>query len=223
MHFKRTLFFLLFLMLFLFPDASLAWDGLLGERLRAGPDETQAQLWETFALRWERVLQDERERPVFAPGGEADFPPRYKGFWKETLAALRGNDAVETVSAVCAFMDTQFAHAPDMKVYNRPEHWASPAEMAAKGAGDSEDLAFIKYFALRSLGFAAEDLRLLLVDLPEEKETRDVLLAVRVEGATYLQDSAFRPAGLLLRVDEAMTRRYKLLTAFNEDGVWFYR
>jgi predicted transglutaminase-like cysteine proteinase len=222
---KLAVFISLLCMPLLFPEASFAWDTLMGAHADTVADEQQAQLWQHFAPRWKRVLRKERERPVFAPGGRADFPPRYAELWKNALAALEGKDEMAIVSAVCGFMDTQFARTPDMKAYNRPEHWASPAEMTAKGAGDSEDFAFIKYFALRSLGFKAEDLRVLLVDLPEGRgdETRDILLAVRIKDAIYVQDSTFRPAGLLLPANGNMTTRYRPLAAFNEDGVLFYR
>lgn len=45
-----------------------------------------------------------------------------------------------------------FGYLSDGYLWERPDHWASPVEFLARGAGDCEDFAIAKYFALRSLG-----------------------------------------------------------------------
>ncbi|MDR2573439.1 MAG: transglutaminase-like cysteine peptidase [Desulfovibrio sp.] len=195
----------------------------MGASISAEGDKIQTRLWRNFAPRWERILRQEQERPVFTSGGQADLPPKYRRLWENMLVTFRGKDEMFKARAVCGFMNTQFHSASDMELYKRPDHWAAPAEMIEKGAGDSEDFAFIKYFALRSLGFKADDIRLLVVDLPGEAETRDVLLAVRIKDKMYIQDFSFRPADLLLPVSDAMAKLYKPVAAFNEEGVWYYR
>jgi predicted transglutaminase-like cysteine proteinase len=140
------------------------------------------------------------------------------------LAAVRDKDAMTKARAVCGFVNTQFHSATDMELYNFPDYWAAPVEMTDKGAGDSEDFAIIKYFALRALGFSADDIRLLIVKMGSgSRATWSALLGVRVDGNFFVQDFDFRPADLLLPANEAMSRLYHLTIAFNEDGVWYYR
>lgn len=51
----------------------------------------------------------------------------------------------------------------DQTVWGQPDYWASPLEMFGKGAGDCEDLAMAKYFALLAQGLPESSLRLVYV------------------------------------------------------------
>lgn len=53
----------------------------------------------------------------------------------------------------------------DREAWGTDDHWATPQELAARGAGDCEDLAIAKYFALLERGVPEAQLRLLLVRL----------------------------------------------------------
>lgn len=43
-------------------------------------------------------------------------------------------------------------YAPDIKVYNKKDYWATPYEFLGKDQGDCEDYVIAKYFALKYLG-----------------------------------------------------------------------
>jgi predicted transglutaminase-like cysteine proteinase len=45
-----------------------------------------------------------------------------------------------------------FAYRSDRALWKRPDYWASPVEFLDQRAGDCEDFAIAKYFALRALG-----------------------------------------------------------------------
>ncbi|MDR1776639.1 MAG: transglutaminase-like cysteine peptidase [Desulfovibrio sp.] len=214
---------LLALLLCAAPREVPAWDHFMGAQLAAEPDTHQKRLWRNLESRWKKVLEGEKNDPIFAPGGKAKFPQRCQTLWDKLTAALP-KDNLRKAREVCGFLNTQFAANTDKNLYGVPEKWASPAEMVAKGGGDSEDFAFLKYFALRSLGFAADDLRLLIVELPGggNAERWDVLLAVRINGLYYIQDFTFRPADLLMPANDALAKHYKLSIAFNEDGASYY-
>jgi predicted transglutaminase-like cysteine proteinase len=51
----------------------------------------------------------------------------------------------------------------DWAQYGYADFWASPLQTLSSGAGDCEDYAIVKYVALRHLGIAPNDLRLLIV------------------------------------------------------------
>lgn len=52
----------------------------------------------------------------------------------------------------------------DSEQYGIRDLWATPLQMFASRAGDCEDLAIAKYAALRKLGYAETDLRLIIVN-----------------------------------------------------------
>ncbi len=91
-------------------------------------------------------------------------------------------------------------------------HWSTLLEFLKRG-GDCEDYAVAKYFLLRELGFAAEDMRVLVT---YEKSARDyhAVLAVRRDN-----DSSW-----LLESDNTIVkgnqRRYRFIYALNEEGIW---
>lgn len=53
--------------------------------------------------------------------------------------------------------------APDQAVWGRPDYWATPRELLARGHGDCEDYAVAKFFALQRAGIRADRIRLVVV------------------------------------------------------------
>jgi len=66
--------------------------------------------------------------------------------------------------------------------------WATPVETAARGAGDCEDFAIAKLWLLRSIGYTADQLQLVVL-----KDTRHnvyhAVLAVHLNGQSYILDN----------------------------------
>jgi predicted transglutaminase-like cysteine proteinase len=56
-------------------------------------------------------------------------------------------------------------YATDVTLWQSEDYWATPAEFTAIAAGDCEDYALAKYFALRELGMPADKLRITYVRL----------------------------------------------------------
>lgn len=54
----------------------------------------------------------------------------------------------------------QLKRVSDARQWGADDYWTTPDELLRAGAGDCEDLAIAKYFALRELGVPAERLRL---------------------------------------------------------------
>jgi len=74
----------------------------------------------------------------------------------------------------------------DKVQYGVDDKWASPLMTFTSGRGDCEDYALAKYAALRAAGFAPDDLRLLIVRLPQ---TDHAVLSVRHEGRWLILDN----------------------------------
>jgi len=75
------------------------------------------------------------------------------------MHALGDSSVNEQLERVNRFFNA-FAFRSDAQLWGVQEHWSTPAELLKTGAGDCEDLAIAKYFALRRLGFPVDTLRI---------------------------------------------------------------
>ncbi|MBW7948110.1 MAG: transglutaminase-like cysteine peptidase [Pseudorhodoplanes sp.] len=78
--------------------------------------------------------------------------------------------------------------ASDAAQFGVPDRWSPPLVTLSAGRGDCEDYALAKYLALREAGFAASELRLVIVRLPLSGIDHAVL-AVRHEGRWLILDN----------------------------------
>jgi predicted transglutaminase-like cysteine proteinase len=76
----------------------------------------------------------------------------------------------------------------DLTQYGVVDLWATPLMAFKSNAGDCEDYAIAKYVALHEIGFADDDLRLLIVHLRATNEDHAVT-AVRYEGEWLILDN----------------------------------
>jgi predicted transglutaminase-like cysteine proteinase len=76
----------------------------------------------------------------------------------------------------------------DMAQHGVPDLWSAPIATFTSGRGDCEDYAIAKYFIMRHLGVAAEDLQLVLV---HDKVVRQdhAVLSVRQDGRWIILDN----------------------------------
>jgi predicted transglutaminase-like cysteine proteinase len=109
-------------------------------------------------------------------------------------------------------------YATDQMLWKSDDYWATPAEFAAVAAGDCEDYALAKYFALRELGMQADKLRITYVRLLREGrlENHMVLAYYPKPGAEpWVMDNLEKR---FMRAGERpdLTPVY----SFNDDRVW---
>ena len=195
------------------------WNKVLGAGLQGAADEMFEKY---FAPRWRQVMETERADPLFKPGGVANLPRPYMDFWKNLMKQVPTMSSLEKLRAISGFVNVQLNGKPDQVSYGLGEYWAPPREFVKNHGGDCEDFAICKYFALRGLGFAAGDLRLLLVEIPSHNNRWHALLAARINGEIYIVDNNFQPRDLALP-HERLSGLFVLRYAFNEDGAWLYK
>jgi len=91
-------------------------------------------------------------------------------------------------------------------------HWSTLLEFLERG-GDCEDYAVAKYFLLRELGFAAEDLRVVVSYDRSVRAYHAVLAVRRDDGRAWL-----------LELDDTIVKaaqgNYRFVYALNEQGIW---
>jgi len=76
----------------------------------------------------------------------------------------------------------------DWAQYGYAQFWASPLQTLSSGAGDCKDYAIVKYAALRELGIAPSDLRLVIVR-DDQRQAEHEILAVRYEQNWLILDN----------------------------------
>ncbi|MCD4758089.1 MAG: transglutaminase-like cysteine peptidase [Arcobacteraceae bacterium] len=84
--------------------------------------------------------------------------------WDQMLQSAKGKNTLEKLKIVNDFFN-QITYKRDSVHWKQNDYWASPFEFLGTGAGDCEDYAIAKYFALRQLGIPDEKLKITYVTL----------------------------------------------------------
>lgn len=134
------------------------------------------------------------------------------------VAAARGLGAEQQADAINAWFNERLDWREDALVWSRPDYWASPLEMLAKGAGDCEDLAMGKYFAMLAVGVPEAQLRLVYVRaMIDGRPQAHMVLAWTPKGESdpWILDN------LNPRRQRAGTRTdLQPVFSFNTEGLW---
>jgi predicted transglutaminase-like cysteine proteinase len=101
----------------------------------------------------------------------------------------------------------------DWAQYGYADYWASPLQTLSSGAGDCEDYAIVKYAALRELGIAPGDLRLVIVQ-DSMHQAEHAVVAVRDEQKWLILDNR-----TMAMLDAEQARYYYPLFVMDYRGI----
>lgn len=166
--------------------------------------------------RWRSILAQDPGRYFDAcVEGPICAAPLHKAF--EAIAGKRGPGlSLEMLRDVNAAVNRAIAFRSDDLVWGAQDYWASPAETAAKGAGDCEDFAIAKFGMLRALGVPSSMMRIAVVkDL--RKNIGHALLVVRAGDVSWILDNQAPD----VRPDTAVTG-YMPLYTLGVDSAWIH-
>ncbi|MEM7749497.1 MAG: transglutaminase-like cysteine peptidase [Pseudomonadota bacterium] len=107
--------------------------------------------------------------------------------WLSGLERYRLLSPVAKLQAVNSYAHRVADYTTDSANYRSHDYWATPTEFL-QGVGDCEDFAIFKYESLLRLGFAQEDVRLVIVK-DDRRKLFHAVVAVQVSGRTYIMDS----------------------------------
>jgi predicted transglutaminase-like cysteine proteinase len=85
-------------------------------------------------------------------------------------------------------VNSAMTYRSDRAIWGVGDRWATPVEMARKGAGDCEDFAIAKYWLLRSLGVADDKLQMVVLQDTRRQLFHAVLVVHTVSGAYVLDN-----------------------------------
>ncbi len=113
---------------------------------------------------WARVLSKmEQERGSFHACLNDPAACKTAGLksWREVATAAKGQPRLEMLKTVNQYFN-RWPYKIDQELYGVSEFWASPKEFM-KRSGDCEDYSIAKFFILRDLGLANEEMRLVIL------------------------------------------------------------
>jgi predicted transglutaminase-like cysteine proteinase len=105
--------------------------------------------------------------------------------------------------------------ADDWFLYGVDDFWSAPLATLGVGAGDCEDYAILKYAALRELGVALDDMRIIIVR-DTRRRTNHAVLAVRDDKQWLILDNR---TFVMAKVDDV--RHYFFLVILDQGGTRF--
>lgn len=198
----------------------LAATMILAGALLAAPGAALAEAWKVTKIDYPpdvlaHLKSVKSDAAVTSPKLEtSDAPPvrRYREFL-DRLAARKGSQ-LDQIKAVNTYVDTHVRQKPDLELDG--DIWAAPLQTLLTG-GDCEDVALVKYWGLKRLGFDPKDLFLVMgMTLLTHPPEGHALLAAR------LPDGSFQVMySLVKKVEDARTLSYfEPAYALNENGFW---
>jgi predicted transglutaminase-like cysteine proteinase len=150
-----------------------------------------------------------------APCTETAFNRCHLRRWQTFLSGLEEIDRMSQVKAVNHFFN-RHRYIIDPKNYGVLDYWASPFQFMTRD-GDCEDYAITKYFSLRSLGFSAESMRIVVLqDL--NLQTAHAVLAVYMGKKIFVLDNQIPTV-----VEASAILHYRPIYSINEKHWWLHR
>ncbi len=139
--------------------------------------------------------------------------------WDQMLESARDKETLNKLKIVNDFFN-KIRYKRDLDHWHKRDYWASPFEFLGSGAGDCEDYAIAKYFALRELGIPDEKLKITYVKLKSRYK--------KYEEAHMVLNYYHKPNSVPVVLDN-VNKKLKLATAredlkpiysFNAVGLW---
>jgi predicted transglutaminase-like cysteine proteinase len=166
----------------------------------ARADEPPPRLWGSIEFKavslaalpqWVAVLHRiEKERAAYAACDkeirDCAFPAL--AAWRAKIRAVKGLDQKTQLLEINTFVN-RWPYREDQANYGVADYWASPMEFL-KVSGDCEDYVITKYVTLRTLGYSADQLRVVVVQ-DTLRNVAHAVLAVYSGHDILIMDSLF--------------------------------
>jgi predicted transglutaminase-like cysteine proteinase len=130
----------------------------------------------------------------------------------------RSRNGLARIGVINRAINLAIVATPDIVQWHVADHWSAPLETFTTGRGDCEDYAIAKYVALRAAGFAADDVKLVVLrnaaKAENAKAENHAVVAVRLEDGWVILDNRW-----LALVRDAEMGRATPLFVLDDSGV----
>ncbi len=157
------------------------------------------------------IDRDSAEIEVCRQGGSCSRPDVMK--FVAFLTGVADQSPDSQLEAVNDYFN-RLPYTTDISTFGIEDVWQSPLSFIA-GSGDCEDYAIAKYAALKLLGFAEQDLRVVVL-LDESRGMHHAVLEVRKGDRSLVLDN------LSADVESVMNDAYQPIYALNRVDGWIY-
>jgi predicted transglutaminase-like cysteine proteinase len=164
---------------------------------------------------WSSLLSRmSKETALYAAcrNGSSNCPPRMQR-WQKLIQSVRSVSRLQQLKRLNPAINGMASYADDSAIYGTRDYWASPGEFL-KGRADCEDYAVVKYFSLVQLGFAASQLRIVIVK-DTKRRVLHAVLTVELDRKVYVLDSLQSQP-----VEEQFVLKYEPISSINTQGRW---
>jgi len=139
--------------------------------------------------------------------------------WDKMLEkAKRSKKTVKKLKTVNDFFN-KMKYMSDIKVWKKKDYWAAPFEFMGVGAGDCEDYAIAKYFALIAIGIPDKKLKITYVKLKHKNGRLEAHMVLnyyhKPTSTPIVLDSANKTLQLASK-----RKDLKPIYSFNASGLW---
>ncbi|HOT83739.1 MAG TPA: transglutaminase-like cysteine peptidase [Candidatus Defluviicoccus seviourii] len=136
--------------------------------------------------------------------------------WAKIVDTARTKQRGEQIAFVNSALNRLLPYRSDRDNWGVEEYWASPGESLARGGADCEDYVILKYWTLRALGFADDDMRVVALK-DRYRNFNHAVLIVSFNGSWLVLDSRYARVRF-----EADLPNYQPIYTFNVSGQWAY-
>lgn len=185
--------------------AAIALGSMAPSTAHAGPDQNSAQVTADFVSSQSatsNILNSQGRSPTWSTTVKSSSKQRHADF--DSMIHSSKNLSFEgKVNAVNTFFNKNIAYETDRRAWSQEDYWATPQETLSKGAGDCEDFAIAKYFALEKLGVPQSNMKITYVKSTNFREAHMVLLASKDGGKNpvVLDNMTMQTLPLSKRID----------------------
>lgn len=141
----------------------------------------------------------------------SDFIPQWVNFIKD---AKKIKDKQALLNSVNSFFN-DWEYILDIDNWGINDYWEIPSEFL-EFAGDCEDYAIIKYYTLRTLGFKAEDLRIVILK-DTVRNGAHAVLAVYINNKVQILDNLST-----IPLSDKVLTQYVPYYSINEHNKWIH-
>lgn len=163
--------------------AALAIGSMTPGIASAGPGQQPAADFVSSQSATSNINNSYGKVPSWSISSNSDQAQRLVDF-DSMIHSSRGLSFEGKVNAVNNFFNKRIAYMEDTQAWGKEDYWATPLETLKKGAGDCEDFAIAKYFALEQLGVPQGAMKITYVKSTQFSEPHMVLLASKNEGGS---------------------------------------
>jgi predicted transglutaminase-like cysteine proteinase len=176
-----------------------------------GAEASTTDIWAKWADLQSRI-QSEEEALAACRAGSADCPAAARQFL-QIVELGRQRQGRARLGEINRAVNFSIRPVDDWAQYGVADFWSTPLATLSAGAGDCEDYAIVKYVALRELGIAPDDLRILIVHNPRRR-TNHAVLAVHLDEQWLILDNL-----TLIMVNSTDATHYRPLFVLDHRGV----